>query len=117
VIRRVTIDDVTIEWDDDEQWLRTTLADGAVVHAVPNYDRESVRRAEDLGYATTWEMSRDHEILHTLLCALHGSKSVVMDHVAHERQMGPETAPLAGAEERWVLSVQRTINKERPPTC
>jgi hypothetical protein len=85
------------------------------VPAAANYDQQSVDRAIALGYAgDTWAMSKDHEILHSLIAEQRGEDySRVLFGVAY-REIGGDkeriVSPLASwQEESLVLSVQKYV--------
>jgi hypothetical protein len=85
------------------------------VPAAANYDQESVDRALALGYqGSTWEMSRDHEILHSLIAEQRGKQfSPVLFGVAYRSIGGDKERIVSPAssfrEEGLVLSVQRYV--------
>jgi hypothetical protein len=85
------------------------------VPAAANYDQQSVDRAIALGYqGDTWAMSRDHELLHSLIAEQRGEDySHVLLGVAY-RELGGDkeriVSPLSSwQEEILVLSVQKYI--------
>jgi hypothetical protein len=53
-----------------EMYLESVFCTGGKLGAAPNYDRNSIERAAELGYnghEPTWQMSRTHELLHHYL--------------------------------------------------
>jgi hypothetical protein len=105
----------TVTVDDANRYVETRFADGATVGSTPNDDEHTMRVAADLGYDSSWEMSRDHEIAHTWLAHLDGRAwSATMWRVAH-----PDAADSIGddevaEEESRVLAYQRTLDKGAP---
>lgn len=86
-----------------------------IVPAAGNDDAESVKRAAELGYDSTWEMSRDHELIHSLIAEQRGEPcSRVLLGVAlrgagicAKEQI---VSPLSSwQEESLVLSVQKYV--------
>ena len=103
--------------DEEAQTVTTTFDDGAQLVARPSLDAESVARAQALGYRgspaeVTWAMTRDHDVLHTILAEAKGHVgSVALWTAAHPRE--PVTSRMrqnADAEERTVLLMQRLLN-------
>lgn len=89
--------------------LFTILADGKRVAAAPQ-DNDAYRAtARRLGYGPdTARMSRDHEILHTLLCHLLGlPESPTLRRVAD----GLGDSPLTDLEEDMVCATQAFLNR------
>jgi hypothetical protein len=115
-MRTIRLRYVTIDIWDDAQTLRTTFADGLVLPAAANDDAASVHRAMLLGYRgpdATWQMSRDHEIIHSLLAEALGYKWSPTLHCAAVRWAGGEretTHDETQREETVVLALQETAN-------
>ena len=95
------------------RWLSTTFSDGAELIAAPNMDAESIARARSLGYCgsdsyAVWAMTRDHELLHTLIAEAQGHPwSPTLHAVAHGYALAPGVVE---QEERVVLFAQRLRN-------
>jgi hypothetical protein len=85
------------------------------VPAAANYDQQSVDRAIALGYqGDTFTMSRDHELIHSLIAEQRGKQfSPVLFGVAYRNIGGLKeriVSPLASwQEESLVLSVQKYV--------
>lgn len=102
-------------WD-DHRILETEFADGLSVTAAANDDPDSIARAYELGYnGDTWEMSKAHEVAHTLPDVARGYQySRVLRGVAvratggsKEDVISPEASDF---EEGLCLSFQRWCN-------
>lgn len=93
--------------------LRTTFADGTALDAAANTDPESVARAHALGYAgDTWQLSRDHEIVHLWLAQLLGwPVSPTLWTAARPGRPGSAAPGLREAEEVLVLAFQRWLRQ------
>lgn len=100
-------------WD---RYLETRFRDGVVVPAAGNDDPASIELAAALGYLSTWEMSRDHEIAHSWLAVQAGlDVSPALWHAGHPGE--PFDAVAIGHEEARVLTFQATLDKSAPPWC
>lgn len=109
--RTVQIGACTVElWSD---FLRTVLR--FEVPAAGNDDADSIRRAWELGYGgNTWHMSRDHELLHSLIAEQRGEPySRVLLGVGVRAAGGCKEDIISQVEsddeEALVLDVQRWI--------
>lgn len=92
----------------------TTLPDGAVVVAKPNYTKEDADRARRMGYrgegvTRVIDMTRDHDWLHTLLADALGFD----ESYALRAAVTGEENDLSDAEEDVVLAMQRLLNLHR----
>jgi hypothetical protein len=101
-----------VEIWESTRFLRTVFEDGLEVPATANHDTASTRLAADLGYPSTWEMSKAHEIAHTLImCACGYGWSPVLRGVAVRSAGGDKEAivskAMSGIEEAVVLDFQR----------
>lgn len=97
----------TVLVDEERRYLETRFHDGTIVPAVGNTDPASVALAHDLGYeGDTWAMSRDHELLHTILA---GGLSPTLWRVAHPDDPNVISDEEAAHEEARVLVAQRII--------
>lgn len=103
-------------WPD---YLETVFPDRLKVPAGPNFDEQSLKTAADLGYQTTWEMSRDHEFCHTFLMVKLGLDfSPTLRGVAL-RLIGKSKEDYISKlqsdwEEELVFAFQRVINGQEP---
>lgn len=105
----------TITVDEEARWLQTTLPDGSVVDATGNDDAESLEMAARLGYADTWTMSRDHELMHTWLAVQAGlSHSPTLWRVAHPGDASNISDDEVAREEQAVLDAQAALDKAAP---
>ena len=96
--------------DEAAQRVQTTLPDGSVIDAVPGTTPEDIARAHALGYANTWEMTRDHDRVHVLLAEAEGRPySTALWLVAHPGEATDELRAEAAREERAVLLIQRLL--------
>lgn len=101
--------------DEKRQLITTIFEDGVELVAAPNYGHDDIALAHKLGYnGDTWSMSRDHELLHTILAVAAGlSFSPVLWTVAHPDEQPPRmTADEMRFEEGRVLEAQRVMNSE-----
>jgi hypothetical protein len=94
--------------------LATVFEDGLSVTAAANDDADSVALAATLGYCSTWEMSRAHEIAHTLLDVARGYPySRVLRGVAVREAGGSKedviTAAASDFEEGLCMDFQRFV--------
>lgn len=102
-----------VDVDDEHRLVRTTFDDGAELVAAPQLDPESIARARALGYTgsdedAVWAMTRDHDLLHTVLADAHGlPNSPTLHAVAHGHDVHPLQADI---EERSILLIQRLLN-------
>lgn len=94
--------------------VRTTFHDGISLHAVPMTGEADVRRARALGYCGTDDevlaaMTRDHDVLHTLLAVARGKR---WSEALRDAAVGVDTPDCVEAmdEERIVLLIQRLLN-------
>lgn len=110
--------------DPDTQTVTTTFADGSQLVAAAVHDDESGARAAALGYPVwigleqaVWEMTRDHDRLHTLLAEAQGHPaSIALWYAAHpEQEMRAADKLMAAIEERTVLLIQRLLNEGLEP--
>ena len=95
-------------------WMETVFKDGLSVPAAANDDPDSLERAAALGYSSTWEMSKSHEIAHSLLMVALGHEfSPVLRGVAVRESGGNKddiVAPkLSNLEEALVMDFQRFV--------
>ena len=105
----------TVTVDERNRYVETRFPDGATVGSTPNDDEHTRRVSADLGYESSWEMSRDHEIAHTWLAHLAGAPwSATMWRVAHPAAEGSIGDDEVAAEEAAVLEFQRTLDKAAP---
>lgn len=115
--------DCSYEINEDERWCRVTFGDGTEIVSTPNYNDESVARAESLGYTLTtpigsdfsmtivWEMTKDHDLLHMHLAQCDGLEhSPTLYGVATGNPVSLEEAL---AEERRVFAATRLMNLGR----
>jgi hypothetical protein len=83
----------------------TRFDDGTKVVACPEHTELERARACALGYPNTWEMTRHHDLLHSILAYSQGlDVSPVLWAVAHDLEVD---ADVARAEEGAVLLLQR----------
>jgi hypothetical protein len=95
-----------LDVDHERKYMQTTFEDGTYAPATPNYREDDVRRARELGYrGDTWQMTLDHEPLHTLIAEMMGeSYSRILWNVAHG---GGLRWPEGGREEEgYVTALQ-----------
>jgi hypothetical protein len=91
----------------------TVFDDGSELTAAPVMDQENIARARSLGYKGTdeeavWEMTRHHDLVHTLLAEAEGFPySLTLHSVANGYEMPPG---MAQREERIVFLIQRLLN-------
>lgn len=95
-------------------YLETRWPDGLMVPAAGNDDAESLALAAALGYDSTWELSKHHEISHTLLMTALGYPfSPVLRGVAIRLSGGSKEAYLSPVLSAWeealVLAFQRYV--------
>lgn len=89
-------------------WVVTRYDDGTEVHAHPNGRDEDLARAAELGYPGDDEMTRDHDMLHSLIAEARGwPHSRVLWALAHN-----EPSPdCADDEEALALFVAKFANE------
>jgi hypothetical protein len=91
--------------------LKTYFPDGTSLEAGANDDDDSQKWALDLGYSNTWDMSREHEILHTWLALKQGMKfSPTLWSVANRGKEGCLKRVDQGQEEWLICCFQRWMN-------
>lgn len=113
----IVIGECRIDIWHDHHILATVFSDGLSVTAAANDDPDSVERAATLGYGSTWEMSRDHELLHSLVDVARGyAYSRVLRGVAVRDAGGRKedviTAAASDEEEGLILDLQRWLNTQ-----
>jgi hypothetical protein len=99
----------------DEQARRATTIfdDGSQLVAAPVMDEENIARARVLGYTgsddeAVWDMTRHHDLVHTLLAEAEGFPfSLTLHAVANGYELPPGVAQ---REERIVFLIQRLLN-------
>jgi hypothetical protein len=102
------------EIDDERRRARTVFDDGSELAAAPVMDEENIARARSLGYAgddeeAVWEMTRHHDLVHTLLAEAEGFPfSLTLHAVANGYELPPG---MAQREERIVFLIQRLLNE------
>lgn len=90
----------------------TRFDDGTTIRATPQFDAENVSRALSLGYrepgwSAVLEMTRWHDLLHTVIAEARGEPwSPTLHAAAHGYQLA---AGVNEQEERVVLFVQRAL--------
>ena len=105
----------TVTVDERNRYVETRFADGATVGSTPNDDAHTMRVAAELGYESSWEMSKDHEIAHTWLAHIGGAPwSATMWRVAHPEAPGSIGDDEVADEETQVLEFQRQLDKSAP---
>lgn len=99
-----------------EMYLESVFCTGGKLGAAPNYDRNSIERAAELGYngpEPTWQMSRAHELLHHYLSIQLGQPfSWTLWWEAHKTIFGLPHPPrmMYLQEELLVFAMQRHLN-------
>jgi hypothetical protein len=87
-------------------WCVTRFPDGTEVHAHPSHTDEQAGAARALGYSHVGEMTRDHDLLHSVIAEARGLPySPVLWALAH----GEPAPEGADDEERLVLLAQRLV--------
>lgn len=87
-------------------FVRTTLPDGTTLDAHPVDGEEHQARAKALGYASLWDMCKEHDPTHALLAYAIGlTESPALRQTAEGRE-----TELAGLEECAVLAIQAFRN-------
>jgi hypothetical protein len=104
----------TIYIDDEQQVVKTRFCDGREVVATANDGAEDVARARALGYdGDTWAMSKEHEVLHTVLGVLEGcGMSPTLWNIAHPDHRRA-TSEEMHQEECRVFEIQAVLNRAR----
>ena len=104
--------------DEEARTVTTTFDDGSQVVAAPNHRPEDYARVLSLGYPDAteyelWNMTRDHDRLHTLLAEAQGYPvSLALWFAAHpDEEMRAADRVMAALEERTVLLMQRLLNE------
>jgi hypothetical protein len=101
------------EIDEERRRATTIFDDGSELAAAPVMDEENIARARSLGYVgsdeeAVWEMTRHHDLVHTLLAEAEGFPfSLTLHSVANGYEMPPG---MAQREERIVFLIQRLLN-------
>jgi hypothetical protein len=99
--------------NENDKTVVTHFADGSSLTAVPNYDDESVARAEALGYGwaadPVWQMTKEHDRLHMELAQAQGDPHSPTLHAVANRQ-DPDSDG-GHREECLVFHVQRLLNE------
>lgn len=94
--------------DREECCVQTLFQDGSLVLARPNFTDEDRARARSLGYPGVYEMTLEHDVLHSFLAQRRGlDASPVLWAVAHGEELPGE---VAGREEALVLAFARYMN-------
>lgn len=103
-IRTYQFGDVTVSVGDS--WCVTHFADGTEVHAHANHRDEDKARAAELGYPNVEQMTRHHDLMHSMIANARGwSHSKVLWALAHN-----EPSPdCADEEERLAMFAQRLV--------
>jgi hypothetical protein len=102
------------EIDDQRRRARTVFDDGSELVAAPVMNDENIARARALGYAggdeeAVWEMTRHHDLVHTLLAESEGFPfSLTLHSVANGYELPPG---MSQREERIVFLIQRLLNE------
>jgi hypothetical protein len=103
----------SFEIDDERRRARTVFDDGSELVAAPVMDEENIARARALGYTgedehAVWEMTRHHDLVHTLLAEAEGFPfSLTLHAVANGYELPPG---MSQREERIVFLIQRLLN-------
>jgi hypothetical protein len=101
------------EIDEERHRATTIFDDGSQIVAAPVMDDENIARARALGYAgsdeqAVWEMTRHHDLVHTLLAEAEGFPfSLTLHAVANGYELPPG---MSQREERIVFLIQRLMN-------
>jgi hypothetical protein len=101
------------EIDDETRRAETIFGDGSRLAAAPVMDPENIARARALGYEgsdedAVWEMTRHHDLVHTVIAEAEGWPfSPTLHAVANGYELPPGTSQ---REERLVFLVQRLLN-------
>lgn len=107
-----------VEVEIGERDVTTRFPGGAVLHACPNYDAESIERARELGYSGTDRevcdaMTREHDVLHSMIAALRGQPWSATLYAAATGTEVPEE--IWRPEEALVFDVTKALNGRRLP--
>jgi hypothetical protein len=108
-VTTITFQHCRLEVDHADRYMETVFEDGSVAPARPNFEPSDITRAHDLGYdGDTWQMTLDHELMHTWVAEMMGQPySVILWNVAHG---GKNRWPPGGKEEEgYVTSMQRFL--------
>jgi hypothetical protein len=101
------------EIDEELRRATTIFDDGSQIVAAPVMDAENIARARALGYSgsdeeAVWEMTRHHDLVHTLLAEAEGFPfSLTLHAVANGYELPPG---MSQREERIVFLIQRLMN-------
>lgn len=110
----IPVGDCTYTIDEEHRLAWTTFPDGTKLVAAPNFDDDSVDLACDLGYDSTWAMSRDHELLHTIIAFTSGLPySPTLWKVAHPEDPDNISNREVAIEEAAVLHAQKLLRSQR----
>lgn len=102
------------EVDDEQRRARTIFDDGSMLVAAPVMNDENIARARALGYTggdeqAVWQMTRHHDLVHTLLAEAEGFPfSLTLHAVANGYELPPG---MSQREERIVFLIQRLLNE------
>jgi hypothetical protein len=116
---KITLDGSIINLEFRDVWVNINYADfylqtvfkedGSIVPARPDTSPESWRKAYRMGYSTVWEMTRDHEVLHTWWSYLKdGTYSPTLWRVAHQIDLNQG---LGAEEEELILRLQSHLTR------
>ncbi len=103
-----------VEINDERRRAKTVFDDGSELVAAPVMDEENIARARALGYdgsdaEAVWEMTRHHDLVHTLLAEAEGFPfSLTLHAVANGYELPPG---MSQREERIVFLIQRLLNE------
>jgi hypothetical protein len=102
--------------DSENKTVTTVFDDGTQVVASPNYRKEDIDRASELGYnGDTWRMSRVHELMHTWLAVkLDQDYSQTLWSVPNHDKPGCPEPELREFEEWVVCEFQKYLNGIEP---
>lgn len=103
--------------DDGGVWVDTLIqlpnVQSIHVSAVPQHTDEDRARATSLGYASVDDMTREHDLLHTMLAAAQSYNASLALTLAETGSQSPYTRERVAREEALVLFVQRLLNHVR----
>jgi hypothetical protein len=102
--------------DNENKTVTTVFDDGTQVVASPNYRKEDIDKARELGYnGDTWRMSRVHELMHTWLSVkAGGTRSPTLWSVPN-RDKPEASIPETREFEEWlVCEFQKYLNGIEP---
>jgi hypothetical protein len=108
------VGECTIDVWPTTRYLRTTFPDGLVCHAAANDDADTMQKARQLGYDSTWMMTLEHEALHSILAECRGEPySSVLYGVAVRMAGGSKenviSQEISDAEEGLIMDLQRFL--------